>query len=408
MTEKTQFGIRKNWKQYVLFLMISAFTGSMVGLERSIFPEYAEQGFGISSKSAILSFIIAFGIAKAIANFYTGRFANIYGRKKLLVFGWLLALPVPLILIYAPSWGWVVFANILLGFNQGFAWSSTIVMTIDLVGENNRGLATGLNEFAGYFSVGAMAVVSGYIASVYGVSPYPFYLGIAISITALTISFFWIKDTLELVEQEKVKSHKVEMGSVFWEMTFKNKTLSSVTQGGLVNNLNDGMIWGLLPILLASMNYSTEGIGAIVGIYPMMWGIGQIFTGRMGDHYDKKKMLFWGMLVQGLVIVYMPFAQHYVTLIVLAVLLGLGTALVYPTFMTTIADVTTPMQRAESLGTFRMWRDFGYAIGAIISGITADLFGVEAAMVLVGLMTVSSAVVIHYRMPKLLTIIKKQ
>lgn len=408
MTEKTQFGIRKNWKQYVLFLMISAFTGSMVGLERSIFPEYAEQGFGISSKSAILSFIIAFGIAKAIANFYTGRFANIYGRKKLLVFGWFLAFFVPLILIYAPSWGWVVFANILLGFNQGFAWSSTIVMTIDLVGENNRGLATGLNEFAGYFSVGAMAVVSGYIASVYGVSPYPFYLGIAISITALTISFFWIKDTLELVEQEKVKSHKVEMGSVFWEMTFKNKTLSSVTQGGLVNNLNDGMIWGLLPILLASMNYSTEGIGAIVGIYPMMWGIGQIFTGRMGDHYDKKKMLFWGMLVQGLVIVYMPFAQHYVTLIVLAVLLGLGTALVYPTFMTTIADVTTPMQRAESLGTFRMWRDFGYAIGAIISGITADLFGVEAAMVLVGLMTVSSAVVIHYRMPKLLTIIKKQ
>ncbi len=408
MTEKTQFGIRKNWKQYVLFLMISAFTGSMVGLERSIFPEYAEQGFGISSKSAILSFIIAFGIAKAIANFYTGRFANIYGRKKLLVFGWLLALPVPLILIYAPSWGWVVFANILLGFNQGFAWSSTIVMTIDLVGENNRGLATGLNEFAGYFSVGAMAVVSGYIASVYGVSPYPFYLGIAISITALTISFFWIKDTLELVEQEKVKSHKVEMGSVFWEMTFKNKTLSSVTQGGLVNNLNDGMIWGLLPILLASMNYSTEGIGAIVGIYPMMWGIGQIFTGRMGDHYDKKKMLFWGMLVQGLVIVYMPFAQHYVTHIVLAVLLGLGTALVYPTFMTTIADVTTPMQRAESLGTFRMWRDFGYAIGAIISGITADLFGVEAAMVLVGLMTVSSAVVIHYRMPKLLSTAKEQ
>lgn len=400
MTEKVQLGLKENWQQFTLLIIVNAFVGSMVGLERTIFPQYAELEFGVSSKSAILSFIIAFGIAKAAANYYTGRFANIYGRKRLLIVGWLIALPIPLMLIYAPSWSWVILANVLLGLNQGLTWSSTVVMKIDLVGEKDRGLAMGLNEFSGYFAVGVLAFITGYIANQYGVTPYPFYLGIFISVSGLLLSLIWVKDTRAFVERETVTSRASDLGNVFYETTIKNKTLSSVTQAGLVNNLNDGMIWGLLPIILATLSFNTENIGIIAGVYPTVWGIGQLFTGKMADHFNKKKMLFWGMFLQGVAILVLPFITGFTLLIILSGLLGLGTALVYPTFLTAIADATTPIQRAESIGTFRLWRDLGYAFGAIISGITADLFGVEYAILLIGVLTIISALIIQFRMPK--------
>ncbi len=399
MKEKFEFGFRKNWKQFTLLVIVNAFVGGMIGLERTIIPQFAEINFGIASKTAILSFIIAFGIVKAISNYFTGKLANRFGRKNLLLIGWLLAIPIPFILIYAPSWNWVIFANILLGIHQGLTWSSTVVMKIDLVGEKDRGLAMGLNEFAGYVSVGVIAFFTGYIANKYGVTPYPFYLGIFISIIGFIITALWVKDTSIFIQQatNTIKAQKKQ--NIFIETSFKNKTLSSVTQAGLVNNLNDGMIWGLLPILLLSLEFNNEKIGIITAIYPTVWGIGQLFTGKMSDHYSKKAMLFWGMFLQGIAIIAIPFNTDFYVLSTISGVLGIGTALVYPTFLSTIAQVATPIERAESIGTFRLWRDLGYAIGAVISGITADLFGIEYAIYLIGGLTIISSIVIKLRMP---------
>jgi MFS family permease len=373
----------------------------MIGMERSIFPQFASLEFGIDSKTAILSFITAFGISKAITNYFTGKVANIYGRKNLLLFGWLLAIPVPFLLIYAPSWNWVIFANVLLGISQGLTWSSTVVMKIDIVGQKNRGFAMGLNEFAGYFSVGIVAFLTGYVANKYGVTPYPFYIGVFISIVGFLLSAFWVKDTRLFVQKETDTNFTSKLNNVFIETTFKNKTLSSVTQAGLINNLNDGMIWGLLPIVLLSLHFNNSQIGIITATYPAVWGIGQLFTGKMSDHYSKKQMLFFGMLLQGVAILFIPFTTKFYDLIFIAVILGVGTALVYPTFLSTIAQVTSPNQRAESIGVFRLWRDLGYAIGAVISGITADLFGVEYAIFLISGLTILSSLIIKLRMPEI-------
>ncbi|MCM8569112.1 MFS transporter [Gramella jeungdoensis] len=402
MAQKSvQLGLKENWRQFVLLVIINAFVGGMIGLERTIFPEFASSEFGIASKTAILSFIIAFGITKAVSNYFAGKLANKTGRKTLLIIGWLIAIPVPLILINASHWNWVIFANILLGINQGLAWSSTVVMKIDLVGEKNRGLAMGLNEFSGYFAVGVVAFLSGFIADRYGITPYPFYLGIIISVLGLIMTIFWVKDTKHFVHKEHSTSTTGDLQNVFKETTFTNKTLSTVTQAGLVNNLNDGMIWGLLPIILLSLNYSTDNIGIIAAIYPTVWGIGQLFTGKMSDIYSKKVMLFWGMLLQGIAILAIPFTSSFFLLASLSAILGLGTALVYPTFLSTIAQATSPNQRAESIGTFRLWRDLGYAIGAVISGITADFFGVTYAILLIGVITIISSIIIKVRMPSI-------
>ncbi len=400
MANNIKLGLKENWQQFTILVIVNAFVGGMVGLERSIFPQFAEIEFGVASTSAILSFIIAFGITKAIANYFTGRLANKFGRKNLLVFGWIIALPIPFILIYATHWNWVIFANILLGMSQGFTWSSTIVMKIDLVGEKNRGLAMGLNEFAGYFAVGVVAFLTGYIADNYGITPYPFYLGIGIAVIGLLSSIFLVKDTRLFMHKEHKTNKTEQLTNVFVETSFKNKTLSSITQAGLVNNLNDGMIWGLLPMVLLSLNYTTENIGIIAAIYPTVWGLGQIFTGKMADHYSKKAMLFWGMLLQGIAIIFIPYSTTFFELAVISALLGLGTAIVYPTFLAAIADATAPNQRAESIGSFRLWRDLGYAIGAIISGVTADVFGIEYAIILIGCITILSSLVIKIRMPK--------
>lgn len=397
--ENIKLGLKENCKQFTILVIVNAFVGGMIGLERSIFPEFAESVFGIESTTAILSFIIAFGITKAFTNYFTGRLANKVGRKKLLLFGWILAMPIPFILINAANWNWVVFANILLGLSQGLTWSSTVVMKIDLAGEKDRGLAMGLNEFAGYSAVGLVAFLSGYVANKYGITPYPFYIGIFISMVGFILSFFFVRDTRAFVDKENTTNSSGKLDNVFVQTTFKNKTLSSVTQAGLVNNLNDGMIWGLFPIFLLSLNFNIENIGIIAAIYPTVWGIGQLFTGKMSDVYSKKSMLFWGMLIQGITILLIPFTGSFYALAVLSALLGLGTALVYPTFLSAIAQATNPMQRAESIGTFRLWRDLGYAIGAVISGITADLFGVEYAILLIGLITILSSLIIKIRMP---------
>jgi MFS family permease len=394
-----ELGLKNNWKQFTILVIVNAFVGGMIGMERTIFPQFAELEFGVASKTAILSFITAFGITKAVANYYTGKLANRFGRKNLLLLGWLLAIPIPFILIYAPSWSWVIGANVLLGASQGLTWSSTVVMKIDLVGEKDRGLAMGLNEFSGYFTVGIIAFLSGYVAGEYGITPYPFYIGIFISIVGFLLSLIWVKDTRGFVKKESQTNQSQALKKIFWDTSIRHKTLSSVTQAGLVNNLNDGMIWGLLPILLFSLHYDTENIGIISAIYPTVWGISQLFTGKMSDVYSKKRMLFWGMLMQGLAILVLPFTESFIALSLLAATLGFGTALVYPTFLSTIAQATNPNQRAESIGTFRLWRDLGYAFGAIISGITADLFGINNAIFLIGVLTILSAMVIQVRMP---------
>jgi MFS family permease len=391
-------GLKENWKQFTLLVVVNAFVGGMIGMERTIFPQFAAQEFGISSKSAILSFIVAFGVTKAIANYFTGKLANRFGRKQLLIAGWLLAIPVPVMLIYANNWNWVIVANIFLGFSQGLTWSSTVVMKIDLVGERNRGLAMGLNEFAGYAAVGLVAYLTAQIAGEYGITPYPFYLGIFIAFTGFILSAAWVKDTRSFVKKESESIQPVPIEHIFTDTSFKHKTLSAVTQAGLVNNMNDGMIWGLLPLFLLSLDISQSQLGIIAAIYPTVWGVGQLFTGKMSDVYSKKAMLFWGMMMQGIAILIIPFVKDYAVLALLSALLGLGTALVYPTFLTTIAAVTSPTQRAEVIGIFRLWRDLGYAIGAIFSGIIADVFGIVTAIILIGILTIASSLIIQFRM----------
>jgi len=396
--ENVKLGLKENWMQFTLLVIINAFVGGMVGLERSILPKIAESEFHIAAKTAILSFIIVFGLVKAITNYYTGALANKVGRKNLLVIGWLFAIPVPLILMYAPNWNWIIAANILLGINQGLTWSSTVVMKIDLVGEKQRGFAMGLNEFAGYLSVAIVAFLTGWVAGQYGLRPYPFFIGIALSLLGFFGSWLFIKDTKHHVAKESTSSNVPLLKNIFWDTTWKDKNLGSVTQAGLVNNLNDGMVWGIFPILLAQKSFSIEQIGIITATYPAVWGLGQLVTGKMADHFCKKDMLFTGMFLQGLALLIMPWAQTMTHYIILSVILGWGTAMVYPTFLATVAENTNPQDRAKSLGIFRLWRDSGYAIGAILTGVIADSLGINASIIVIGLLTVGSAIIIQYRM----------
>ncbi|MFK7983212.1 MAG: MFS transporter [Saprospiraceae bacterium] len=394
-----QQGLKENAFQFWILVLVNAFVGGMVGLERSILPEIAAEELGLTSKTAILSFIIAFGISKALTNYFTGRFANRIGRKNLLIIGWLFALPIPLLLILANSWEVIIFANILLGINQGLAWSSTVVMKIDLVGEKERGFAMGLNEFSGYFAVGILTFLTAWIADEYGLRPYPFYLGFALAILGLVFSIFVVKDTRHHVQLETKGTQKqAPTKNVFWHTTFQHPNLSATTQAGLINNLNDGMIWGLLPILLFQQQFDKEAIGIIAAVYPAVWGIGQLFTGSMADRYSNKKILFWGMLLQGIAILALNYITDFSAYIALCAILGLGTALVYPTFLVVIANNTTPLQRPETIGVFRLWRDMGYAIGALLSGVIADVFGVSYAILVIGGLTVFSALVVQGRM----------
>jgi len=396
--KEVELGLKKNWKQFVLLVIVNTFVGGMVGMERTILPQLAEEKFNLKVKTAILSFIIIFGVSKAITNYFTGVLADKLGRRNLLIVGWIIALPIPFILIYAPSWSWIVFANLLLGVNQGLTWSSTVVMKIDLVGQKDRGLAMGLNESAGYLAVGGVAFLTGWIASNYGLTPYPFYVGILLSVLGLLFSILFIKDTKHHVARESKQSSKAQMNRVFWETTWANKNLGSITQAGLVNNLNDGMVWGLFPILLAGLNFELEQIGIIVSVYPTVWGLGQLFTGKLADIVSKRSLMFWGMLLQGVALSFMVVTKEFYPFLFLSAVLGIGTALVYPTFLAGIATDTNPMQRAESIGVFRLWRDLGYALGAILTGLIADLLDINYSIMVIAIITIISSLIIRLRM----------
>lgn len=391
-------GLKENWQQFSLLVLVNAFVGGMVGLERSILPRLASEEFQIASHTAIFSFIIVFGIVKAVTNYFAGHLANAIGRRRLLIYGWLFAIPIPFLLMWAPSWNWIIVANILLGLNQGLAWSSTVTMKIDLVGDKQRGLAMGINEFAGYLSVGLVALLTAWIANTYGIRPYPFYIGIVFVILGLGLSIIWVKDTQLFVYKAAADSSVPLLKNRFWDTSLLHRNLGATTQAGLVNNLNDGMIWGLFPILLASKGFSLADIGLITAIYPLVWGLAQLGTGRLSDFICPKDLLFIGMLLQGVAILGLLWAETFFVYAALSFVLGLGTAVVYPTFLASIAANTHPTDRAGSLGIFRLWRDLGYAFGAILTGILADYFELEVSILVIGCLTVVSAGVIKARM----------
>lgn len=398
MGREIKLGLINNWKQFLLLVVVNIFVGGMVGLERTVLPQLAEEIFELRAKTAILSFIIVFGISKAITNYFTGALADRFGRKNLLILGWIIALPIPFILIHAPSWSWIVFANLLLGINQGLTWSSTVVMKIDLVGEKDRGLAMGFNEAAGYLAVGGVAFLTGWVAANYGLIPYPFYIGVVISVLGLIFSIFFIQDTKHHVAMETKDSTKPLLKNVFLETSLTDNNLGSISQAGMVNNLNDGMIWGLFPILLAGLEFDLKQIGLVVAVYPTVWGLGQLFTGKLADILPKKGLLFWGMLIQGIALGLMTLSSQFMHFIVLSAFLGIGTAMVYPTFLAGIAAYTNPSQRAECIGIFRLWRDLGYAIGAILTGIVADAFGIPVSIAVIAVITIISSLIIKFRM----------
>lgn len=393
-----ELGLRQNWRQFSLLVLVNAFVGGMVGMERSILPQLAEAEFGIAAKTAAMTFIVAFGFAKAFANFFTGALASKLGRKKLLLLGWALGIPVPFMLMLAPTWGWVVAANILLGIHQGFAWSATVVMKIDLAGDRDRGLAMGLNEFAGYLAVALAAFATGWIAGQYGLQPYPFYLGIVLSVAGMLFSWLLVRDTHAHMASEAVASKVPRLENIFRDTSWRHRNLGSVTITGLVNNLNDGMVWGLMPLFLWQKGFDLQDIGLLAAVYPAVWGIGQLFSGRLSDFVCKKDLLLWGMTLQALALFGLAFADGFWMFVLFLAILGWGTAMVYPTFLASIADNTHPLDRAKSLGIFRFWRDMGYAIGALFTGLMADAFGIAVSILAVGLLTLATGFWADYRM----------
>ncbi|MBK9464068.1 MAG: MFS transporter [Chitinophagaceae bacterium] len=393
-----QPGLKENKQQFGLLVLVNAFVGAMIGLERAVLPGLGKNVFGLDANAAILSFIIAFGITKAISNYSVAKLSKRFNRKQILMAGWWAALPVPFLLMYADSWSWVIAANILLGINQGLAWSSTVIMKVDIVGQKNRGLAMGINEFAGYLSVGLASYLASSLASNYGYAYFPFIPGLFFAAAGVLVSAFLIKDTTHFVHAESAVSKIALLKNVWKDTTWRHKNISSVTLNGLVNNMNDAVVWGLLPVLLLQKDFSIQEIGIIAGIYPAVWGVMQLFTGKMGDVYCKKQIITMGMLTQAVAIVLLAVSSQFILLVAAAVLLGLGTALVYPNFLTVVAESTHPSQRAETLSIFRFWRDSGYVIGALLAGILADIIGMSAAILVIAGITATAGLVAHFRM----------
>ena len=390
-------GLKENRGQFYLLVLINAFVGSMVGLERSVLPGLS-QTFQLDSYTAMLTFLVAFGSSKALFNLLTGPLINALSRKNVLVLGWIAAMPVPFLLMYAPNWNWIIAANIFLGINQGLAWSSTVIMKIDLVGEKNRGLAMGINEFAGYLSVGLAAYMASEIAAAKGFAFYPFLPGIFFSIAGLLLTLFVVKDTRAFVHHEAGKSKLPYLKNLWKQTSFRHHNIGSVTINGFTNNLNDGVIWGLLPALLLLKHFSVAQIGIAAGTYPVVWGIAQLFTGKLGDRFCKKQLISSGMVVQAIALILLGLMHPFYMVIIAMVLLGLGTALVYPNFLTVVAENTHPNQRASVLGIFRFWRDSGYVAGALLSGLLADAFGIDVTLILVACMTLMAGVLAEMRM----------
>lgn len=403
-----RLGLRENAAQFALLVVVNAFVGAMVGLERSILPAIAEREFQLAARTAVLSFIVVFGIAKALTNYGAGWLADRVGRKQVLVTGWLVAVPVPFLLMWAPTWNWVLFANGLLGVSQGLTWSTTVVMKIDLVGHRQRGLAMGLNEFAGYVAMAISAFGTGWIAAKYGLRPQPFYLGVAYVLIGLLLSLLVVRETRHHVRHESMLHDASAAGRVltsrviFWRTTVRDANLSSVSQAGLVNNLNDGMAWGLFPLVFALAGFGLAEVAALAAIYPATWGIGQLATGALSDRIGRKPLIVWGMWVQGIAIALIALAQTFSGFAVGAVLLGVGTAMVYPTLLAAISDVAHPTWRASAVGVYRFWRDLGYAVGALLAGITTDLIGLRSAIWLIAAITFGSGVLAAVRMTETL------
>ena len=398
-----RLGLRGNLGQFSLLVVVNAFVGAMVGMERSILAPIAEQHFHLAARTAVLSFIVVFGVTKALTNYLAGRLSDRFGRKLVLVGGWLVAAPVPFLLMWAPSWAWVLFANVLLGVSQGLTWSTTVIMKIDLAGPAKRGLAMGLNEFAGYFAVAGSALATGYVAAHHGLRPEPFYLGVGYVVLGLLLSLVAVRETKHHVAVE-VGLHGEPTGvmpsprEVFWKTSLLDKNLSSVSQAGLVNNLNDGMAWGLFPLFFAAARMEIAQIATLAAIYPGTWGIAQLFTGAWSDRVGRKRLIAGGMWVQAVGIAAVALSASFGGFALGASLLGVGTAMVYPTLLAAIGDVAHPSWRASSVGVYRLWRDLGYAVGALLAGVTADALGLGSAMWLVAGLTFASGAVVALRM----------
>jgi MFS family permease len=395
-----RLGLRENWQQFTLLVLINAFVGGMVGLERTVVPLLAETEFGLASRTIALSFIVSFGVVKALANLFAGRFSDRVGRKQILVAGWLFGLPVPFIIMLAPSWDWVVFANVLLGINQGLCWSTTVIMKIDLVGPVRRGLAMGLNEAAGYLAVAGAALASGVIASRSGLRPEPFYLGVVFAVAGLALSVFFVHDT------HAHARHEARLGdggaprpapsfrAIFALTSWRDRRLFATSQAGLVNNLNDGMAWGLFPLFFTAGGLGIEQIAILTAIYPAVWGLAQLGTGALSDRTGRKPLIAGGIGMQALGIFAMVGTTGFAPWAAGAVFLGLGTAMVYPTLLAAIGDVAHPEWRASAVGVYRLWRDSGYAVGALLAGFVADLLGLRWAIGAVGALTLVSGLVV--------------
>ena len=391
-------GLLANWRQFALLVLINAFVGGMVGIERTVVPLIGAEEFHLSSTTLIVSFIISFGVIKALANLVSGQLADTWGRKHVLVVGWLFGLPVPFMIMWGPSWEWVVAANVLLGINQGLAWSMTVIMKVDLVGPKSRGLAVGLNEFAGYLALGVTAFLTGYLAAEYGLRPTPIYLGVGYAFFGAVLSIFLVRDTREHVRLE-IGNHPYPTSSIgFWEVftltSFRDRNLFAASQAGLVNNLNDGMSWGVFPLFFAAFGLGVERIGILKAVYPATWGILQVATGPLSDRWGRKGLIVGGMWVQAAGLFLTALTRDFKYWLVGSLLLGVGTAMVYPSLIAAVSDASHPSWRARSLSVYRFWRDLGYAIGALSAGIIADLFGLAWAIGTIAGLTFASGIVV--------------
>ncbi len=404
-TTSIHLGLRENWRQFALLVIINAFVGSMVGMERTILPLIAKSDYGLASQTVTLSFLVSFGIVKALSNLFAGRFSEQIGRKRILVAGWIAGLGVPVLLILAPTWSWVVFANVLQGINQGLCWSTTVIMKIDLVGPRRRGLAMGFNEAAGYLAVSFSAFLTGYLAASYGLHPVPFLPGIAFALSGLLLSVLFVRETLPYARLEAA-NHPISAPSqdhpqenlsfrqIFLLTSWRNRSLFSASQAGLVNNLNDGLVWGLIPIYLTERGLPLTQIAVVASIYPAVWGVGQLATGALSDRWGRKWMIAAGMVVQALGIFLFVIGQGFSPWVISAVLIGIGTALVYPTLLAAVSDVAHPSWRATSVGVYRLWRDSGYAIGGLLSGLLADSLGIPFTIATIAFLTLMSGIIV--------------
>jgi MFS family permease len=401
-------GLRANAAQFSILVLVNLFVGGMAGLERTVVPLLGAEEFAVSSTTLILSFIVGFGLAKALANLFSGQLADRFGRKPILILGWLFGLPVPLMIIFAPTWGWIIAANVLLGINQGFAWSMTVIMKIDLVGPSRRGLAMGLNEFSGYLAVGVTAFLTGYIAAADGLRPDPFLIGIVYAVLGTALSVFLVRETRGHALHEAMESaipldeKPLRFRDVFLRTTWKDRSLFAASQAGLVNNLNDGMSWGIFPLFLAAHAVSLAGIGLIKALYPITWAVTQLATGALSDKWGRKKLIASGMWVQalGLLVIGLGTSNPFVFGIAGSILLGVGTAMVYPVLLAAVSDLSHPRWRARSLSVYRFWRDMGYAVGALLAGLVADSFGLVWSIHAAGFLTFLSGVLVWRTMAK--------